>query len=75
MNDTPTKQRILNVAKITLVMKLEDLQKQLGNHNSLYLLESYIKQLNSEGHNIKVVNGYVKYNPGLIEKVRDEVWS
>jgi hypothetical protein len=73
--NAPTKQRILNVAKITLVIKLEDLQKQLGNYNSLYLLESYIKQLHSEGHNIKVVNGYVKYNPGLLEKVRMKAWS
>ncbi|TYS91938.1 hypothetical protein [Rossellomorea aquimaris] len=73
--NAPTKQRILSVAKITLVIKLEDLQKQLGNHNSLYLIELYIKQLHSEGHNIKVVNGYVKYNPGLIEKVREKVWN
>lgn len=73
--NAPTKQRILSVAKITLIISLEDLQKQLGNHNSLYLLESYIKQLNSEGHNIKVVNGYVKYNPGMLEKMRDKAWS
>jgi hypothetical protein len=75
MKDTPTKQRIINISKVTLVIKLEDLQKQLGNHNSLYLLESYIKQLNSEGHNIKVVNGYVKYNPGILERMYSKVWS
>lgn len=71
--NAPTKQRILNVAKITLVKSLQDLSTEL--QVSCHLIELYIKQLNSEGHNIKVVNGYVKYNPGLIEKVRDKVWS
>jgi hypothetical protein len=73
--NAPIKERILTASKVTLVMKLEHLQEYLDGHYSLYLLESYIKQLHSEGHNIKVVNGYVKYNPGLIEKVRDKVWS
>jgi biotin operon repressor len=71
--NAPTKQRILNVAKITLVKDLQDLSTEL--QVSQHLIELYIKQLNSEGHNIKVVNGYVKYNPGLIEKVRDLAWS
>jgi biotin operon repressor len=73
MNDTPTKQRILNVAKVTLVKDLQHLSTEL--QVSQHLIELYIKQLNSEGHNIKVVNGYVKYNPGLIEKVRDLAWK
>jgi biotin operon repressor len=71
--NAPTKQCILNVAKITLVKSLQDLSTEL--QVSQHLIELYIKQLNSEGHNIKVVNGYVKYNPGLIEKVREKVWS
>jgi biotin operon repressor len=63
----PTKQRILNVAKITLVKSLQDLSKEL--QVSQHLIELYIKQLNSEGHNIKVVNGYVTYNPGVLERL------
>jgi biotin operon repressor len=71
MNAT-TKQLILNEAKITLVKSLQDLSTEL--QVSCHLIELYIKQLHSEGHNIKVVNGYVKYNPGLLEKVYN-VWS
>lgn len=73
MYNIPHKQRILQISKVTLVKNLNELSTELGL--SKYLLESYIKQLNSEGHNIKVVNGYVKYNPGLIEKVREKVWN
>jgi hypothetical protein len=71
--NAPTKQRILNISKVTLVKDIQHLSTEL--QVSKNLIELYIKQLNSEGHNIKVVNGYVKYNPGLIEKVRDKVWS
>jgi biotin operon repressor len=71
--NAPTKQRILNVAKVTLVKDLQHLSTEL--QVSQHLIELYIKQLNSEGHNIKVVNGYVKYNPGLIEKVCEKVWN
>jgi biotin operon repressor len=71
--NTPTKQRILNISKVTLVKSLQDLSTEL--QVSQHIIELYIKQLHSEGHNIKVVNGYVKYNPGLIEKVREKVWN
>ena len=71
--DTPTKERILSVAKITLVKSLQDLSTEL--QVSCHLIELYIKQLNSEGHNIHVVNGYVKYNPGVLERMYSKVWS
>jgi hypothetical protein len=71
--NVPIKQRILTKAKITLVYPLQDLSDDLKV--SKHLLELYIKQLNAEGENIYALKGYVKYNPGLIEKVRDKVWS
>lgn len=71
--NAPTKQRILTISKVTLVKDLQSLSTEL--QVSQHLIELYIKQLNSEGHNIKVVNGYVKYNPGMLERMRDKVWS
>jgi biotin operon repressor len=70
--NAPTKQRILNISKVTLVKSLQDLSTEL--QVSQHLIELYIKQLNSEGHNIKVVNGYVKYNPGILERLYKQ-WS
>jgi hypothetical protein len=71
--NAPTKQRILNISKVTLVKDIQHLSTEL--QVSRHLIELYIKQLNSEGHNIKVVNGYVKYNPGVLERMYQKVWS
>lgn len=71
--NAPTKQRILTISKVTLVKDLQDLSTEL--QVSCHLIELYIKQLNSEGHNINVVNGYVKYNPGMLERVKVGLWS
>lgn len=73
MYEVPYKQRILQISKITLVKNLNELSTELGL--SKFLLESYIKQLQSEGENIHIVNGYVKYNPGRLERIREKLWN
>ncbi|MEW5567337.1 hypothetical protein [Rossellomorea marisflavi] len=61
--------RIHSIAKVTLLIHINDLSAQLGgvSHDTI---ELHTNRLRSEGVNIILHHsGYIKYNPGLLERL------